>query len=309
MARLKTTLHKAITKILSSLSDKTTTYDYLEKEIARLDLYRRKDGKHPKIKQLQARVRQYPELFYHISTKEVTLLATQKAKQRIIDGIDNFFSIFYNRLGFINKYCHESIEGYILAIVNSDALSSYKYKKVNNNKDRFTRFIEKYSNCSEILQLISLPLLRYNLMKSPNIYKELIKMLERDFEVTEFYHNRVDYNNDVNWNKLKIEVKKIYNNKETEEIRNKAQYFKYSSILYTKYRCGLVHEANLPVDEAFSFDDEVLPHYNVEMASVRGENKNMIRFRIPYMFINNLFFGCIDNFENECNKNLKHPLE
>jgi len=57
-------LHDAMVFVLSQRQDRAATTSELSEEIARRELYaRRKDGEAARAKQINARARQYPQLF------------------------------------------------------------------------------------------------------------------------------------------------------------------------------------------------------------------------------------------------------
>ena len=65
-------LHEAIEKVVRDAGGSCPIAAVVE-EIARRDLYRRRDGRHPHRNQVDARISKYPERFYRPSRGVVAL--------------------------------------------------------------------------------------------------------------------------------------------------------------------------------------------------------------------------------------------
>src|SRR5580698_2799416 len=77
----KGTLHDAITIVLLSRQKRTATTSEIGSEIERRGLYLRKDGEVARAKQINARVRQYPNLFAFDGPGIVRLVGKSREKQ------------------------------------------------------------------------------------------------------------------------------------------------------------------------------------------------------------------------------------
>jgi hypothetical protein len=73
------TLHEAIRIVLSDRESHTATTREISEEIERRRLYSRKDGNSARATQINARVRQYPELFKFVEPGLVQLLSDSQA--------------------------------------------------------------------------------------------------------------------------------------------------------------------------------------------------------------------------------------
>lgn len=76
------TLHEAIKLVLRGRPSHTATTKEISEEIQKRRLYSRKDGGAPKPKQINARVRQYPELFEFAAQGVVRLKRSREKSQR-----------------------------------------------------------------------------------------------------------------------------------------------------------------------------------------------------------------------------------
>jgi hypothetical protein len=72
-------LHKAMMIVLWERDSRTATTREISNEIERRQLYLRKDGETARAKQINARVRQYPELFRFIEPGLVQLVGNSSA--------------------------------------------------------------------------------------------------------------------------------------------------------------------------------------------------------------------------------------
>jgi hypothetical protein len=70
------TLHEAMRVVLAQLPEHKATSSLLAEEIAKTNLYKRKDGMAARAQQINARARKYPMLFDLSPSGEVTLRST-----------------------------------------------------------------------------------------------------------------------------------------------------------------------------------------------------------------------------------------
>jgi hypothetical protein len=218
--------------------------------------------------------------------------------------IEHFFSAFNKWHEFVINECNDRIEGLILSCVFLDSLAGYKLGPGNVN-NRFVNFILDYSGQRKLYEKVSLPKLRYDLIKRYGPNDSKTKALESNFQLDEFYFTTQGHCVDVNWTELKETLSSQLGQVEVDTLQKLANNFTYVQILYDDYRCKLVHEARVPLTMNISESEE--PYYiNILMSEDIKDQRTL--FRIPPTFIIGTLRNCIDNFREECTNDGIDPL-
>jgi hypothetical protein len=210
--------------------------------------------------------------------------------------IEHFFNAFCKWHDFVTNECNDRIEGLILSCVFLDSLAGYKFGPGNVNQ-RFINFMLDYSGQRMFYEKVSLPKLRYELIKRFGPKDIKTKVLNDNFQLDEWFFTTRGYCVDVNELELRQKLSSQLQQAEVNIVIKLDSDFHYVQILYDDYRCKLVHEARIPITMNLWESDE--PYY-VNILKNGGVGNQRTYFRIPPIFIIRTFKNCIDNFRQEC---------
>ncbi len=208
--------------------------------------------------------------------------------------VSKFFSYFEERIQDVDKLQHNLFKK-ILYFTMLDTLSKCAYPKVNRNKERFVKFIEKFSNWGDGNRVSACQLSFY--LKA---------------QIEEFTQLRTQIDSFIkNWNNGEIvrPEKEPFINDLTlgSQDYRKIEEFTYKALLW-KYRCFLIHEFREPGYPMEISDDGSTPYY-IGMKHINGQDISdkswELTFSLP--FIKNLLLESLKKLQEYCKKEDINP--
>ncbi len=223
-------------------------------------------------------------------------------KNMISNDIRQYSSWFDNKIDFIATVKDDDIK--ILACCSLiDALAKCVYCD-KSNRERFINVLEQFGD-SKIWSKVSIYHLTsdkgYNVFRAitriNNYFEQILSdLIKQDGKI-------VGCNIDTTICYIEKTINDFESIKGLKEI---CQYYKYSSIFYREYRCGLVHEARIISKFNFDYCRSEEPYYANYITENNSHEKHLI---IPVSFVINTTKIINSNVRNWLIKQNINPYE
>jgi len=213
----------------------------------------------------------------------------------------NNHEISLNEAMLESAHCETIMLTLYLSLI--EALSRFRFPKSNPQK-RFVEFVTAYSGYEQIYSLISIPLLIKEIKELEN--KRIIQQTIDDIK-KKCPQMTLEWGN-KNYPDSKFCFENLRNQYHLpDKILIKCR---YANILYTNYRCNIIHEGKVPREHSNIFGEGMLyPYYYSFSPDTEDLEKTEFCLDFPMIFIKQTAKNCLDNLCCWFEKNNVNPFD